>query len=152
MPEGINEIGPSSDARANWRGRVSGAIQNANFSGGVVLGGDFEELATVLDGDVAALGKKLAIEVLAGEEPLGEVGAGLSVGSGEANGVMVAGVTGDLLVGGLAVVDSEDCTLDGDVVGVEEVHDTVSGPDGVGGHCVDPLSFWNQCSRLGWWI
>ena len=31
MPEGINGIGPSSDARANWISLLSGAILNANF-------------------------------------------------------------------------------------------------------------------------
>lgn len=108
-------------------------------SGGL-FGSDLGELTAVLDGDVASLGKKLAIEVLTGEEPLGKIGASGSVGSGEANGVIVSGVVGVLLVGGLAIVDSEDCTLDGCVVGVEEVHDAVSGPDGVGAHSLS-LSF-----------
>jgi len=108
-------------------------------SGGL-LGSDLGELTAVLDGDVASLGKKLAIEVLTGEEPLGEVGASLGVGGGEANGVVVTGVAGDLFVGGLAIVESDDGTLHGGVVGVEKVHDAVSGPDGVGAHDVFSLS------------
>jgi len=108
-------------------------------SGGL-LGSDLGELTAVLDGDVASLGKKLAIEVFTGEEPLGEVGTGLGVGGGEANGIVVTGVAGDLFVGGLAIVESDDGTLHGGVVGVEEVHDAVSGPDGVGAHDVFSLS------------
>lgn len=96
--------------------------------------GDFEELSAVLDCDVAPLGKKLAIEVLTGEEPLGKIGASGSVGSGESDRVMVTGVVCVPLVGGLAVVDGYDGSLDGGVVVVEEVHDAVSGPDGVGAH------------------
>ena len=85
-------------------------------------------MSAVLDCDVAPLGKKLAIEVLTGEEPLGKIGASGSVGSGEANGVIVSGVVGVLLVGGLAIVDGDDGSLDGGIVVVEEVHDAVSGP------------------------
>jgi len=104
------------------------------------LGGDFGELSAVLEGDGASLVEKATIEVFTGEEPLCEVGSGTSVGSGESDVVVVVGVLGDLFVGGLALVDSDDCTLDGGIVGVENVHDAVSGPDGVGAHDVFSLS------------
>ena len=116
------------------------ALSKTPISGRVVFVGDFEELSAVLDSDVAPLGKKLAIEVLTGENPRCKVGASGSVGSGESDRVMVTGVVCVLLVGGLAVVDGDDGSLDGGVVGVEEVHDAVSGPDGVDAHGVFSLS------------
>lgn len=96
------------------------------ISGGVLFAvGDFGKLATVLESDGTSLVEKASIEVLTGEEPRCKIGAGLGISGGETDLVVVNGIAAVLFVGGLALVDSEDCPLDGVGVRVDEVDDLV---------------------------
>ena len=88
-----------------------------------------QQLPDVPEGDLSAFDEPVAGQVVAFEQPVGEVGASASVGRGEANVVVVVCVPCSLLFAGLASVDAEDGSFDGEVVGVDEVDDFVACPD-----------------------